>query len=282
MSNPINDKLQKVLNGLNVDSRLSIWLWLFLKGQAPQADLGELGSPGMRDRLADLIQATERGVKYIEESSSLYLLPAKDLEWITHSKRQNLFITGKILEKNNYLPILGQVQLTDRELTIATIDAWLINAAQKSWLINQIKSEWDFHSSSDHIFKWLDGTETKQRLETAWEVTKSKYPLLTLLKSPPQEKDDLIITLDSPNITVHEKMLLMNSIKKRWSQNKYRAKSIGKKQRNFILSDKAIYRLEEIAKKHDLKKTEVLEILLKMEEEKGIYISERINVLKGI
>jgi hypothetical protein len=72
MTNLINDKLQKVLNGLNVDSRLSTWLWLFLKGQAPQADLGELGSPGMRDRLADLIQTTELGVKYIEESSSLY------------------------------------------------------------------------------------------------------------------------------------------------------------------------------------------------------------------
>jgi hypothetical protein len=74
----------------------------------------------------------------------------------------------------------------------------------------------------------------------------------------------------------------MNSIKKRWSQNKYRAKSTGKKQYNFILSQKAIHCLEELAKKHDLKKTEVLEILLKMEEEKGTYIPERIKVLKGI
>ena len=74
----------------------------------------------------------------------------------------------------------------------------------------------------------------------------------------------------------------MNSIKKRWSQNKYRAKSTGKKQCNFILSQKAIHCLEELAKKHDLKKTEILEILLKMEEEKGTYIPERIKILKGI
>ena len=67
----------------------------------------------------------------------------------------------------------------------------------------------------------------------------------------------------------------MESIKKRWSQNKYRAKLTGKKQYNFILSEKAINRLDKLADKYDLRKTEVLEILLQMEEEKGIYIPER-------
>lgn len=74
----------------------------------------------------------------------------------------------------------------------------------------------------------------------------------------------------------------MDSIKKRWSQNKYRAKLVGKKQYNFILSEKAIQRLDKLAEKHDLRRTEVLEILLKMEEEKGNYIPEKLNPLKDI
>ena len=74
----------------------------------------------------------------------------------------------------------------------------------------------------------------------------------------------------------------MESIKKRWSQNKYRAKLTEKKQYNFILSEKAINRLDKLADKYDLRKTEVLEILLQMEEEKGIYIPERKALTKLI
>lgn len=275
MTNIINDKLQKALNGLNVDSRLSTWLWLFLKGQVPDANIGELGSPGMRDRMADLIQNTQTGAEFIEAQSALFLLPEKDLEWITSKKRQNLFIARKLIEKSGYQSIMPPTNLTDRALTIAMVDIWAIEKNQKSWAINQIKFEWEQHSSSDHIFKWFDSHDIEQRLETAWEITKIKFPLLTFQQSTPKEKDDLIILLDTQFITTPEKTLLMESIKKRWRQNKYRAKLTGKKQYNFILSDKAINRLDKLADKYDLKRTEVLEILLQMEEEKGIYISAR-------
>jgi len=129
------------------------------------------------------------------------------------------------------------------------LDMWAIEKNQKSWIINQIKFEWEQHSSSDHIFKWFDSSDIEQRLETAWEITKRKFPLLTSQQNTPKEKDDFIILLDTQLITTPEKILLMESIKKRWSQNKYRAKLTGKKQYNFIL--------------------------IQMEEEKGIYISER-------
>lgn len=287
MASAINDRLQKTLNGLNVDSRLSTWLWLLLKSQtshpAPRkpeelkelVKIGELGSPGMRDRMADLIQKTQGSVEFIEENSALFLLPEKDLEWITSNRRQNSFIVRKLIEDYDYQSIMPPTNLTDRPLTIAMLDMWAIEKKQKSWIINQIKFEWEQHSSSDHIFKWFDSSDIEQRLETAWEIAKRKFPLLTFQQNTPKEKDDFIILLDTQPITTPEKILLMESIKKRWSQNKYRAKLTGKKQYNFILSDKAINRLDRLADKYDLKRTEVLEILIQMEEEKGIYISER-------
>ncbi|MCY1556671.1 hypothetical protein D9M68_934400 [compost metagenome] len=56
----------------------------------------------------------------------------------------------------------------------------------------------------------------------------------------------------------------------------------GKKQYNFIMSEKAIKRLDKLAEKHDLKRTQVLEILLQMEEEKGAYIPKKLNPLIDI
>lgn len=287
MASAINDRLQKTLNGLNVDSRLSTWLWLLLKSQTSHAvprkpeelkelvKLGELGSPGMRDRMADLIQKTQGSVEFIEENSALFLLPEKDLEWITNNKRQNLFISRKLIEKYGYQPILPPTNLTGRDFTIAMVDIWAIEKTHKSWNINQIKFEWEQHSRSDQIFKWFDSSDIEQRLETAWVITKKKFPLLAYQENAPKEKEEFIILLETQPITTSDKILLMESIKKRWSQNKYRAKLTGKKQYNFILSEKAINRLDKLADKYDLRKTEVLEILLQMEEEKGIYIPER-------
>lgn len=275
MASAINDRLQKTLSGLNVDSRLSTWLWLFLKSQAPHTNLGELGSPAMGDRMADFIQNTQLNAELIEAQSALFLLPEKDLEWITDNKRQNLFISRKLIEKHGYQPILPPTNLTGRAFTIAMVDIWAIEKTHKSWNINQIKFEWEQHSRSDQIFKWFDGSDIEQRLETAWEITKKKFPLLAYQENAPKEKEEFIILLEIQFITTSDKILLMESIKKRWSQNKYRAKLTGKKQYNFILSEKAINRLDKLAGKYDLRRTEVLEILLQMEEEKGIYIPER-------
>ena len=106
MANAINDRLQKTLNGINVDSRLSTWLWLLLKSQASHATprkpeeleelgkIGELGSPGMRDRMADLIQKTQGGTEFIETQSASSLLPEKDL-WLLGPNQCQLQSMGK-------------------------------------------------------------------------------------------------------------------------------------------------------------------------------------------
>ncbi len=282
MSFQFNDKLQKTLNGLNANSRFSTWLWFFIKSQSPQTNLGEFRSPGMRDRMAEAINQDARRAEFIEAQSAMFLLPEQNLRWITDDKRQNIFLIRKLAEKNGNNYITGHTNLTGRDLTIATIDTWPIDLAQKSALVNQTKWEWESHTSSDHIFKWFDAPDEKEKLITAWEIAKSKYPFIFFQQSQSQEKDDLIISLDSSTLTTPEKILLMDSIKKRWSQNKYRAKMTGKKQYNFIMSDKAIKRLDKLAEQHDLKRTQVLEILLQMEEEKGAYIPKKLNPLIDI
>ncbi|WP_258023458.1 hypothetical protein [Pseudomonas aeruginosa] len=275
----INDKLQRTFRGLNADSRFTTWLWFFIKFHSPQAYLGEFRSPGMRDRMAEVINQDPHRADFIEAQSAISLLPAQSLQWITNDKRQNIFLIRKLAEKNGNNYLVSSANLTGRDLTIATIDTWQTDQTQKSALVSQIKWEWELHTSSDHMFKWFDDADEREKLNTAWEIAKNKYSSLLFQQTPFQEKNDFIIFFDSQFLTASDKTLLMESIKKRWSQNKYRAKMTGKKQYNFILSDKTIKRLDNLADKHNLKRTQVLDILLQMEEEKGIYIPERLKPL---
>lgn len=235
----------------------------------------------MRDRMAEAI-INQPGLKQsIENQKITDLLPEQSLQWITNNKRQNAFIIRKLTEKTGINYIGAPDNLTGRDLTIAAIDIWQTDKSQKSETINQIRSEWKIHTEPDHLFKWFDDLDEKEKLNTAWKITKDKYSFLVLHQNQPQEVEDLIIFLDTPSITTSEKVLLMDSIKKQWSKNKSRAKNkdAGKKQYNFILSQKTINRLDKLAEKHDLKRTQVLDILLKMEEEKGTYIPARLKAL---
>lgn len=65
--------------------------------------------------------------------------------------------------------------------------------------------------------------------------------------------------------------------KNRWYQKKHRDNLRGKKQQNFILSEKAISRLNTLSKKHGIKRSEVLELLLKLETDQNIYLKQALS-----
>lgn len=274
-----NDELQKALSGVIADDRLGIWLWFFMKNNHPQETVGEIKSPGMRNRIANTIKNKPGLASHIEALSATQLIPERNLEWIKDEKRQNAFITKKLDQAAGFSYTHNPGKLTNRELSIAAIDYFPVDHRGKLLLVQRIKSKWELNSSTDHIFKWLDKGETVQKVQTAWEIINNKHQHLLNQHYQSREKDDLLIAFDSSTLTPSEKALLMDSIKKRWSQNKYRAKLIGKNQYNFILSDRAICRLDKLAKKHEIKRTEVLEILLKMEEENGDHILKHLNRL---
>jgi hypothetical protein len=281
MADHRNDKLAKTLSGINADNRFTTWLWFFIKNQSPQTNLGELKSPGVRDRMAELISQEPQRARFIEEQSDLFLLPEQDLQWITNNRRQNIFLVQKLAEKNgnNYLTTTN---LTGRDLTIAIIDIWPINKTQKSALVTQIKFEWKKQTDTDQIFNWFDGAEENEKSKLACELIPKKFSSPPPYTSQPLTKEELLIYFDTPCFSASDKELFVTLVKKRWSQKKYRAKMTGKNQYNFILSDNAIKRLDKLANKHGIKRTQILEILLQMEEEKGIYIPKRMQALMDI
>ncbi|MCU1748600.1 hypothetical protein [Pseudomonas sp. 6D_7.1_Bac1] len=269
-----NDPVTKALPGTYVDNRLINWLWFYIQHNYPTANIGEYKSHGMKDRMADLINTTPNLKTDIKHSKDLWLIPDQKTNWITNDERQQKWLNPRILEKRNLTHLNSPPNLMGRDFTIALIDTWAIDKYQKETTVSEIERAWGLHTQSDKIFKWFDDQDEFKKTSLAWEIIQKKSPLF--VNNPPiKNLQDLIIFFDGPYFSLPEKILTIEAVKKRWSQNRYREKQTGKKQYNFILSDKTIRRLDKLADKHDLKRTEVLEILLQMEEEKELYIKEK-------
>lgn len=277
-----NDNLAKTLSEINTDRRFTIWLWFYLNSFPQPFNVGEIGSLGMRDRMAETIINTPSLKQKIQTDRLLFVLPKESLAWIKNENRQCHWIIRKIAERNGNWYITGISNLSALELAIATIDIWGIPTTQKLLIVTEIASEWATQEKTDKIFEWFYGADESSKLELAKEIAIKLHPPLTTYQNSWQETTDMIIAMDAPFISIADKKIFVDSVKKRWSQNKYRTKATGKKQCNFILTETAIDRLQKLADKYELKRVQILEILLQMEEEKGIYIPERIKILKSI
>jgi len=277
-----NKNLAKTLNGINIDGRFINWLWLYLKNLDQSLNLGEFGSLGMRDRIVEAIKNNDWIKQKIDTERGLYLTPKENLNWITSDKRQCHWVARKISERGGPRFTTEIANLTDRDLVIAAIDIWNIHLSEKTSNITAIALEWNSQKREDGIYDWFNGTDEEGKLKLALEIARKIYPALTISQEPIKQTSDLIALMDAPFFSTAEKKLFIESVKKRWSNNKYRANMKGKNQYNFILSDKAIGILDKLKDKHSLKRTQILEILLQMEDEKGIYIPEKIKILKGI
>lgn len=53
--------------------------------------------------------------------------------------------------------------------------------------------------------------------------------------------------------------------------------SKNKRQCNFVLAEKTVSKLEKLAAKHHLTRTEIIELIINAEAEKGTYIRERLS-----
>ena len=276
------DKLHKALGGITIDDRFITWLWFFLRSIYPQSNLGEYKSFGMTNKMSDFISSNIDLAQTIEQQKKLYLLPSIVLRWITDDETQHIWITKQVIKKgwksNRLIPQFEENNdaapdnLNDRDRIIAMIDIWSLDPFSKNNEINSLKTLWIQHKQKIQIYDWFLGADEIQKLILAWDLTSKRHPSLTDTNLPFKTHQELLNIFDSASLHEAEKTLLIDSIKKRWSQNQYRENMIGKKQYNFILSEKTIARLDKLADTFDLRRVEVLDILLKMEENEGCYL----------
>jgi hypothetical protein len=236
--------------------------------------------------MTHVISSTPGLSEIIKNKETEQLLPEKCLEWINEGKRQVEWLSSKLRERMNLSDSIAPLKsgLTGKDLLIASIDLWTINIKQKGSFLNELETSWNEHKKGDKQFKWFEDDEQKCIL--AGKLINKHIPLDGLLSitlsayQPIENHENLLIFFDHANLDKNQKSLFIERVKISWRQQKYRKNLTGKGQYNFILSDKAIARLDKLSETYELSRAKILDILLKMESEQNRYIPERIKLLK--
>lgn len=276
----ISDNLSRVLNESAHSDRNDIWLWLHLITHNVQLPATEIYSPGMRQLMADALAIDPNLVEHLKNIRHSQLLPEESFRWMNEGKRQIEWLHSKItffVGAQGFIPPTG---LSGKDLLIARIDLWNVDTTQKGLVLKDLHSRWNEHIRGDKYFTWFSDNEDKCALASDW-MSKHADPFMANYL-PFDTFEGLLIFFDKASYIHEQKLFHVDKIKKRWSQQKYRQNMSGKAQCNFILSERAIERLNKLATTYDLSRAQILEILLQMESEKKLYISEKIKVIKAI
>ncbi|RQW27279.1 hypothetical protein EHS17_08360 [Rhodobacteraceae bacterium CH30] len=279
----VNDALSKVLREMAHSKRFDAWLWFYLENRGAQFDQSYFYGPGMRDLMANYISNTPGMGDEIKHYSGVNLLPEKMFEWISEGERQCQWLVSYLQKGQNCWLRFPPVRLLNRDLVIAIIDTLQVDLSLKKLAVEGMRNAWDQHVKNDGIFLWFkeEDEESKCELASKWLSNNDGIGSVPQVR-PIRSHQELLMHFDQFMISHDKRLLCLFAVKKSWSQKKYRNNLSGKKQYNFILSDHAINRLDKLAKKYDLKRVVVLEILLQMESEKNLYIAEKIKIYKGL
>lgn len=263
--------------------RFEIWLWLlevYQKGLSYDPNL--IGTSQAMNYLSQsYASGYDAKVLAIEEYKN-YIIKDEYFDWIGFDDSQLSWIdaqhSAEIICNEIELPS----KLKSRDRTIAIIDLIQLRKDKKIKYVENLKSKWNAKIYNNEYLKWLSlEKESEPELcEYAWKFIRKNRPDETYGMVSPKSLNDLAAMLNDPAFNFLEAHILFSKLKSAWTQKKYRENMKGKKQYNIVLSDDAIKSLEKIAKRSKLKKNEILEILIKMEEKNKKYISHRIWILE--
>lgn len=259
------DELSQILGPLADERRNWNWLWsyvLWIRPSSLSAD--DFGSPHERQRLADVLKREIHLKEQIQLDASQQLLPLELFMWILDDKRQLKWITSQLseTEKASKIPAV----LSERDRTLTLIDLCNLGSlASKRIFVENLRLNWNRHRDQDKRYEWFTKKPAKERLQFAWDWFTRNVPLLTYGETSFQSQADLLIFFDQIKPTPEQSELWLMKIKKQWSQHNYRAQMQGKSQLNVVLKDSTISQLDQLASKHDLSRSKVLERLIELE-----------------
>ncbi|MBB4864032.1 hypothetical protein HNP46_002892 [Pseudomonas nitritireducens] len=281
----VDDQLSKILGDKNYSRRRDIWLWCFLDGdKISRYDRMKLNFAYMRDDMADAIYDAGVEPGYIHGAQNDLMLPDEQLAWISSEPRQLAWLKVRINSYREYL-FNCPPAVTGRDEVIAMVDCLRDPDVSKAGYVQQLKRAWDEQVRKDKILDWIKSENAEGEEEACgqvWSQLNKHHSIHLLIESKPSDLNSLLRVLDGIPATDTEKAFYVSAARKAWGQVKRRRKSDGKSQYNFTLTDRARKRLDALCDKYEIKRPQVIEILLLMEEEKGLYLEERMRILRGI
>ena len=299
MSVRCNDELSKVIGIDTVSDRVTNLVWI--AATHSNTNWRKLNFKRYsRDKILEILNTDQALKNTVVNCLHKELIPSAELNWINESQRQANFIENLIcnwtqISPSHYPEIHTKMsglspfslvnpnvipyELMGAERSIALIDYFLsftnVECKERIEIAKIFLLAWEKHQEKDKEFDWFKKDNSQERIDFFWEWLKSKAPHLTNNRASFQNHDDLLSCFDFYFNDTSSKTLLIQNFKKVWNQKQSRARSKGKKQRNFVLAEKTISKLEKLAAKYQLNRTEIIEIIINAEAEKEIYMRER-------
>ena len=277
------DELGRLLKGPRQSTRHDIWLWLYLE-YYENADLDPSTCNGstMRDTIATAVKGNTHILEAINSDKDRALLPDGNFKWIDGDERQYQWLLRRIeditaLGPPRGLP-QGLVHLTGRSRLIAMLDLWNAPIAEKADEIENLHNRWLRHKAGDRAFEWFeDKKDGLKRCKCAWEWLEKHHVSIFKSQLPINNYKELLMYFDEAELGRNELKAIIQTIKKRWNRKQFDERAADKKQVNVMLSKTAIELLDTLAKKHELKRAQVLELLITTESEDGVYFTGRLK-----
>lgn len=274
----IHDDLDELFGGILSGispQRLQICVCLYLaKCTTIPVDPNRCGDYAYRDELARVFSRNAALLDATKTFIANNVAEESHLTWLKEDRRQTEWVYNRILKtQQNTVPLFNA--LTGRERALALIDMTICsNLTEKITGIQQTAFEWDYHLQNNHLFRWFaDDKEGSERRKFATEYLRKKgYPSIDKL----EKMEDVYIFFDRGIFDrnfINDQIRLISTA---WRAQKRRngLQKKGKEQYNFVLSDNTNRHLNVLAKRYDLSRTDVLELLVKLEAETGVHLKE--------
>ena len=277
------DELSQLLKELRQNTRHDIWLWLYLnQHKRARFDASTCNGSTMRDEIARFLKRKTENLKDIASQKDRFLVPHDYLKWIEGDERQHRWLLRRIEELTELRPTQGLpsglVRLNGRNHLIAILDLWDVDIAKKADEIERLHNRWLRHKAGDRAFEWFeDKKDGLKRCKCAWEWLEKHHVSIFKNQLPINNYKELLLYFDEAELGRNEMKAIIQTIKKRWNRKQFDERTADKKQINVMLSKTAIELLDTLAKKHELKRAQVLELLITMESEDGVYFTSRLK-----
>ncbi|HGX3309060.1 TPA: hypothetical protein ACNH8R_000040 [Pseudomonas aeruginosa] len=266
------------------ERRDDIWLWFYLALRKKALYRSEVLNPRtMSEQMAESIKSFRLSPEEIAVDQNRQMVSEEHLTWISDCKRQLSWIQHRLNRDESIRTLnIYSSALTEKEMLIAKIDCSGSAPKDKESFVIGLKQDWNEQMVLDSQLNWVQETNEAGACQHVVEWMRKHQPEQEFPETVPKTLQELLIASDAWIWSDVERKYCISTARRLWRQALRRKKAKGKKQYNFILSDKAIKRLDRFSKEHELSRARVLEILLQMEDEKDLYLKEQIRVLRGI
>lgn len=297
-----NDFLSKTIGINEYSDRIQSFIWL-CAAQINEQIFGfniDAGQIDFRNALAICLNNNKNYASWIKSRIENSSIPIDRLNWILGTNIQlhwleiiiknqlhSIYYTAPSNQHQNnfnstpYNPSQFRIpaHLTGKNACIAVLDYYAansnLNLSQLTFQVAEIEHSWHEQLEFNMHFDWMNDDRGQKMRGLYLKQSSTKYATTGNYYSTTNSHDDfLIYLLNSPGTNL-EKLIFNKNARNRWNQQVRREKEKHtKKQCNFNLPIGIDQKLSALADKHELSRAEIIEILVRYESRKNIYINE--------